>query len=131
MTDDEREMNENKKKVRSDGYLLTDSTGLFALPTSIMKVICPRSIPRQRALSAFSDTVFGTGTIFGTSTWLSRSLPLLYLWWSWLLLLLLLLLLRWTRLHITDTIPIGHHRGWTWATATAATEHVAPTGIAK
>lgn len=60
---DEREMNENKEKSAQRWTFVNRQHRLFALPTSIMKVICPRSIPRQCALSAFSDTVFGTGTI--------------------------------------------------------------------
>ena len=85
---------------------MTDKTRghFFALPASIMKVIRPRSIPRQCTLSAFGDSVLGS--IARTLMWLSMSmlLPLLRLW---LWLLLLMLLVRRSRLRITNAVPIG------------------------
>jgi hypothetical protein len=65
-----------------------------------MKVVRPRSIPRQRALPTFSDTLLGPTT---------RALTLLLS--MLLLMLLLLLLLRWHSWRIP--IPIYNRRNQT------------------
>ena len=83
-----------------------------------MKVVGPRSIPRQRALPTLGDTILGP---------IARTLTLLMA--MLLLLLLLLLLLRRASLRIS--VPIYHRRSQTRPTAATTTESVSPTSITK
>jgi hypothetical protein len=80
-----------------------------------MKVVRPRSIPRQRALPTFGDTVLDP---------ISRTLASLMS-----MLLLLLLLLRRASLRIP--IPIHHRRNQTRTATAATTESVSPTRVSK